>query len=83
MSSEIKLDKFKGDGSQDVNAWLTFFFQWSKFHDLPNDKIVDAFAFYLEGHAKIWFDALPIHQKSDLNTITMSFKDRFTELENF
>ena len=84
MSSASKLDKFKGGGSQDVNAWLTNFFQWSIFHDLPNDKIVDTFPFHLEGHAKIWYDALPIHQKStDLNTITMSFKDRFTELENF
>ena len=76
MSSAIKLDKFQGVGTKDVNAWLTNFFQWSKFHDLPNDKIVDVSPFYLERHAKIWYDALPIHQKSDLNTITMLFKDR-------
>ena len=38
MSSAIKFDKFKGDCSQDVNAWLTNFFQWSKFHDFPNKK---------------------------------------------
>ena len=52
MSSTIKLDKFKGDGSEDASAWLTIFFLWSKFHDLPYVKIVDAFPFYLEGHAK-------------------------------
>jgi hypothetical protein len=30
-----------------------FSFQWAKFHDLPDRKIIDAFPFYLEDNAKI------------------------------
>ena len=83
MSSAIKLVKFKGDGTQDVQAWLVIFFQWAKFHDLPDHKIIDAFPFYLEDNAKIWYDALPIANKHDANTIKHLFLDRFKELDNF
>lgn len=83
MSSSIKLDKFKGDGSQDVNAWFTNFGQWAKFHDLPDSKIIDAFPFYLEGHAKIWYDSLSPEQNVNPATITNLFQERFKELENF
>ncbi|XP_052690191.1 uncharacterized protein LOC128168126 isoform X1 [Crassostrea angulata] len=83
MSSNIKLDKFKGDGSQDVNAWFTNFGQWAKFHDLPDSKIIDAFPFYLEGHAKIWYDSLSPEQKVNPATLTNLFQERFKELENF
>jgi hypothetical protein len=31
MLSTIKLEKFKGDGTQDVNAWLVNFFSMDKF----------------------------------------------------
>ena len=62
---------------------LPIYFQWSKFHELPNLKILDAFPFYLEGRTKIWYDALHLHQKSYSNTITMLFKDRFTVLDHF
>lgn len=55
MSSIIKLEKFKGDGTQDVKACLQSFTQWAKFHDLPDSK-VNAFPFYLEGHAKVWYE---------------------------
>lgn len=40
---------------------LPIYFQWSKFHELPKYKFLDAFPFYLEGHAKIWYDALSIN----------------------
>lgn len=34
MSSNNKLDKFKGDEIQDVNAWFTNYEQWTNVHDL-------------------------------------------------
>lgn len=34
MSSNNELDKFKGDGTQDVNAWFTNYEQWTHVHDL-------------------------------------------------
>lgn len=34
MSSNNELDKFKGDGIQDVNAWFTNYEQWTNVHDL-------------------------------------------------
>lgn len=83
MSSTIKLEKFKGDGSQDVNAWLVNFSQWANFHDLPDNKILDAFPFYLEANAKIWYDALPNEIKSHPDTIKVLFQERFKELDNF
>lgn len=34
MSVNNELDKFKGDGTQDVNAWFTNYEQWANVHDL-------------------------------------------------
>jgi hypothetical protein len=83
MASAIKLVKFKGDGTQDVNAWLVNFFQWAKFLYLPDHKIIEAFPFYLEDTAKIWYDALPFEDKHNANTIKHLFLQRFKELDNF
>lgn len=83
MFSIINLDKFKGDGTQDVKTWFTNFGQWAKFHDLPDEKIIDAFPFYLEGHAKIWYDSLSAEQKLNHKTIKHLFQERFKELDNF
>lgn len=83
MSSKIKLDKFKGDGTQDVNAWFESFCQWAKFHDLADDKALDAFPFYLEGHAKIWYETLSQQQKSNSLMFKPLFFERFKELEIF
>lgn len=49
----IKLEKFNGDGTQDVKASLHSFTHWAKCHGLPDSKTVNAFPFYLEGHAKV------------------------------
>lgn len=83
MFSIINLDKFKGDGTQDVKTWFTNFGQWAKFHDLPDEKIIDAFPFYLEGHAKIWYDSLSAEQKLNHKTIKNLFQERFKELDKF
>jgi hypothetical protein len=83
MSSLIKLEKFKGDGTQNVKAWLQSFTQWAKLHDLPDSKEVNAFPFYLEGHAKVWYDSLPYEQKINATLLTSLFQERFTELEFF
>ena len=60
-----------------------YFFQWAKFYDLTDSKVLDAFPFYLEGNAKIWYDALPDDVKSHPNAIKVLFQDRFKELDNF
>lgn len=83
MSSTIKLEKIKGDGSQDVNAWLVNFSQWANFHNLPHNKILDAFPFYLESNGKIWYDVLPNEIKSHPDTIEELFQERLKELDNF
>jgi hypothetical protein len=83
MLSTIKLEKFKGDGTQDVNAWLVNFFQWTNLYDLPDHKVIDVFPFHLEENAKIWYDALPYEDKTNSNTIKILFQERFKEPDNF
>ena len=83
MLPTIELDKFKGDGTQDVNAWLVKFFKWVNFYNLLEHKVMDVFPYHLEGNAKIWYDALPCEDKSNPNTIKILFQERFKQLDNF
>ena len=83
MFSKIKLEKFKGDGTQSLTAWYTNFCQWAEFYELSEKKIVDAFPFYLESHAKVWYDSLSFEQKSNINVLKLLFFNRFKEFDNF
>jgi hypothetical protein len=47
------------------------FFQWAKFHDLCDRKMIDAFPFYFEDNTKIWYDALPFEDKYNAKCNTM------------
>lgn len=73
MSSTIKLEKFKGDGTQNVIAWFTNICQWAEFHEVPDRKIVGAFPFHLEDQAKVWCDSLSMEQKSNPGIIKSLF----------
>lgn len=41
----IRLEKFKGDGTRDIMTWFTRFVQWTKLYDLPELKVFDALSF--------------------------------------
>lgn len=83
MSSTTKLEKFKGDDTQNVVAWFTNICQWAEFHEAPERKIVGDFPFHLEDQAKVWYDSLPMEQKSNQGIIKSLFFERFKELDNF
>lgn len=80
MSSIIKLEKLKGDGTQDVKAW---FYAVCQFHDLPDSKKVNLYPLYLEGHAKVWYNSFPYEHKINTTLLTSLFQERFREFENF
>jgi len=54
MSSILKIEKFKGDSSQNAERWLSTFKRYCSFYDLSKEKSAESFPFQLEGHAKIW-----------------------------
>jgi hypothetical protein len=83
MLSTIKLEKIIGDCTQDVNAWLVIFFQWTNLYDLPDHKVINVFPFQLEENAKIWYDALPYKDKTNSNPSKILFQERFKEPDNF
>lgn len=41
------------------------------------------FPFHLEDQAKVWYDSLPMEQKSNQGIIKSLFFERFKELDNF
>ncbi|KAK3597465.1 hypothetical protein CHS0354_041881 [Potamilus streckersoni] len=77
MSSALKLDVFTGDQSQNPTKWLDHFVQWAKFYDLSVEKVLNAFPFHLQGHAKVWYDTLPETVTSSWHFLVTAFKSRF------
>ncbi|KAL3887392.1 hypothetical protein ACJMK2_027334 [Sinanodonta woodiana] len=77
MSSSIKLEIFQGDQTQNPVTWLEHFMNWAKFYELSEPKILNAFPFHLQGHAKIWYDTLSDNEKNDWCTLVTAFKSRF------
>ncbi|KAL3868432.1 hypothetical protein ACJMK2_041240 [Sinanodonta woodiana] len=51
--------------------------QWARFHELSKSKILNAFQFHLQGHAKIWYDTLSDNDKNDWHRLVTTFKSRF------
>lgn len=41
------------------------------------------YPFYLEGHAKVWYNSLPYEHKINTTLLTSRFQERFREFENF
>ncbi|KAK3603684.1 hypothetical protein CHS0354_023281 [Potamilus streckersoni] len=77
MSSALKLDVFTGDQPQNPTKWLDHFVQWAKFYDLSVEKVLNAFPFHLQGHAKVWYDTLPETVTSSWHFLVTAFKSRF------
>jgi hypothetical protein len=46
MASNLKIDKFKGDNTQNVDTWLSMYKQYCSFYDLSDKKSADSFPFH-------------------------------------
>ena len=44
--SNLKIDKFKGDNTQNVDTWLSMYKQYWSFYDLSDKKSADSFPFH-------------------------------------
>ena len=67
MAPYLKIDKFKGDNSQNVDTWLSIYKQYCSFY---------------EGHAKIWYDTIPDSQKTNFDHLITLFKNRFKDKQH-
>ena len=59
IASNLKIDKFKGDNTQNVDTWLSMYKKYCSFYDLTDKKSAESFPFHLEVHSKIWYDTIP------------------------
>jgi hypothetical protein len=75
-ASNLKIDKFKGDNTQNVDTWLSMYKQYCSFYDLSDKKSADSFPFHLEDHAKIWYNTIPDSQKANFDNLITLFKKR-------
>ncbi|CAG2246894.1 unnamed protein product [Mytilus edulis] len=82
MSSILKIEKFKGDNTQNPETWLTNFNQYCSFYDLTKKKSAESFPFHLEGHAKIWYDTVSDSKKHHFDFLIAAFKDRFKDKQH-
>jgi hypothetical protein len=46
LSVNLKIDKFKGDNTQNVDTWLSMYKQYWSFYDLSDKKSADSFPFH-------------------------------------
>ena len=79
MASSIKLDKFKGDGSQHPKTWWNQFQQWIDLYDIPQEKITKIATFQFSDYAAIWYATLSPEITNDLSKFKAAFFKRFTE----
>jgi hypothetical protein len=77
MASNLNIDKFKGDNTQNVDTWSSMYKHYCSFYDVSNKKSDDSFPFHLEGHPKIWYDTIPDSQKAYFDNLITLFKKRF------
>ncbi|CAG2197362.1 unnamed protein product [Mytilus edulis] len=82
MSSFLKIEKFKGDNTQNPETWLTNFNQYCSFYDLSKKKSAESFSFHLEGHAKIWHDTVSDSKNQHFDFLIAAFKDRFKDKQH-
>ena len=81
-ASNLKIDKFKGDNTQNVDTWLSMYKQYCSFYDLSDKKSADSFLFHLEGHAKIWYNTISDAQKANFDNLITLFKKRFKDKQH-
>jgi hypothetical protein len=72
--SNLKIDKFKGDNTQNVDTWLSMYKQYCSFYDLSDKQRADSFPFHLEGHAKIWYNTISDSQRANFDNFITLFK---------
>ncbi|CAG2213164.1 unnamed protein product [Mytilus edulis] len=82
MSSSLKIEKFKGDNSQNPETWLNTFKQYCSFYDLTKQKSAESFPFHLEDHARIWYDTVSATKKSNFDELISVFKERFKDKQH-
>ena len=81
-ASNLKIDKFKGDNTQNVDTWLSMYKQYCSFYDLSDKKSADSFPFHLESHAKIWYNTIPDSQIANFDNLITLFKKRFKDKQH-
>ena len=81
-ASNLKIDKSKGDNTQNVYIWLYMYKQYCSFYDLSDKKSADSIPFHLEGHAKIWYNTIPDSQKANIDNLITLFKKRFKDKQH-
>ena len=79
MISSIKLDRFKGGGSQNPKTWWNQFQQWIDLYDIPQEKITKIATFQFSDYAAIWYATLSPEITNDLSKFKAAFFKRFTE----
>ncbi|XP_062569805.1 uncharacterized protein LOC134231848 [Saccostrea cucullata] len=79
MATGVKLKKF--DGSDNVHIWLANFENWQKFHNESDAQALLAISCNFEGQAATWYHTLSSAEKSNMQLLKKSLKDRFAPNE--
>ena len=79
MNFSLQLDKFSGACDADAKSWLLQFAQYCTCYDLANKTKTNIFSFYLQDHAKIWYNSLSDGIRQDWDKLKSYFIKRFTE----
>ena len=77
MASSIKLDKSKGDGSQNPKTWWNQFQRCIDLYDIPQKKITKIETFQFFYCAAIWYATLSPAITNDLSKFKATFFKRF------
>ena len=76
----LKLDKFKGDGSQYPKTLWNRFQQWIyDLYDIPQEKITKIATFQFSDYVAIWYATLSPEITNDLSKFKTAFFKKFTE----
>ncbi|KAK3104775.1 hypothetical protein FSP39_009897 [Pinctada imbricata] len=75
MASGIALKKYSGTESPII--WLSQLEAWQNFHNISEERTLQAIAYSLEGGAASWWQTLPDEVKTTLSTFKTEFKKRF------
>ena len=75
----LKLDKFKGDGSQHPKTWWNQFQQWIDLYDISQEKITKIATFQFSDYVAICYATLSPEITNDLSKFKAAFFKRFTE----
>ena len=77
MSSHISLPPFHGNPGEKAEEWLTWFTSYAAIHNFNEEKVKISLPFFLQSHARAWYDHLPVATKNDYTLLTDGLKERF------